>query len=221
MGYQKNTISEIVRSAAPKDKKPTLTNEQIEAVKTAGGIALVILMAAGMIALSAVTPNIFAAYGKLFSRKGKRYSQKEVKNKVVRSFYYLKHKGLIGMRPTVGDFKIYVTALARKKIKSMQFRTMRVEKPKKWDKKWWQVAADIPTKEHKTAADALRRKLKEMNFYPLQRTLWFYPHDPRLEIDWIVRVYHIERFVTIMEINRLDRDDEEKMVKFFRKQKII
>ena len=83
------------------------------------------------------------------------------------------------------------------------------------------MAADIPTKEHKTAADALRRKLKEMNFYSLQRTLWFYPHDPRLEIDWIVRIYHIERFVTIMEISRLDLDDAEKMVKFFRKQKII
>ena len=86
MRYQKNTISEIVRSVAPKDKRPTLTIEQIEAIKTAGGIALVILMAAGMITLSAVAPNIFAAYGKLFSRTGKRYSQNEVKKKVVPHF---------------------------------------------------------------------------------------------------------------------------------------
>lgn len=215
-------ISQIVHSTAPKEKKPILTPEQIESLKTAGGVALAILLAAGILTLSAVAPNIFSAFGKLFMKKrGRAYTRKELEQQVTRTFYYLKKTGLVKMRPTAGDFKIYLTTLAKRKIKHMQFDTLQVQKPKKWDKKWWQVAADIPTKEHKSGADALRRKLKEMNFYPLQRTLWFYPFDPRLEVDWIIRVYRIERFVTIMEINRLNRDDEEEMIKFFKTQKIL
>lgn len=223
---EKNTkarIRAIINSTPlPKEKQPVFTPEQIEKLKTAGGIALAVLMVAGILTLSAVAPNIFSAIGKIFQKpRGRRYSPKELQQKVTRTFYYLKSSGLIRMKPTKDDVKIFLTALAKRKIKHMQFETMQVETPKKWDEKWWQVAADIPTEEYRFAADALRIKLKSMHFYPLQRTLWFYPHDPRLEVDWIIRTYGIERFVTIMEIVRLDRNDEEQMEKFFRKLKIL
>jgi hypothetical protein len=79
------------------------------------------------------------------------------------------------------------------------------------------VAADIPTKDHRQGADLLRRKLKQMGFYPLQRSLWFYPFDPRPEIEFICREFGVANFVTVMEINRLDVQDEKLLKKHFSK----
>ena len=82
-------------------------------------------------------------------------------------------------------------------------------------------AADIPTKNYRRGADMLRRKLKELGFFSLQRTLWFYPFDPRKELEYVVNSFGIANFVTLMEVSRLDRDDEEIMKKFFRVSKIL
>lgn len=60
-----------------------------------------------------------------------------------------------------------------------------------------------------------------MGFFPLQRTLWFYPYDPRSEVEFIITYYGIERFVTVMEIYRLDKDDESKMLSHFKELKIL
>ena len=73
----------------------------------------------------------------------------------------------------------------------------------------------------RTELGIMLNKLKDMGFYPLQRTLWFYPFDPRKELESVLRRYDIGRFVTVMEVNRLDKSDEKIMKKYFRSQKII
>ncbi|MBI4049836.1 MAG: hypothetical protein HY398_00100 [Candidatus Doudnabacteria bacterium] len=225
MSYIKSYIKlgNIIRRSLPQEKAPRFSPEQIEKIKTASGIALVIIAAAGVIAVSAVAPNIFIAIDKLFLRKhpNRRLSRKQREAKAIRAFYYLKKHKYIRMKRTKEDFKIFLTNLGEKKVRQLQFEQLRVPKPGHWNRKWWQVAADIPTEEYKWAADLLRQKLKDMNFFPLQRTLWFYPYDPRKEVEWIVQNYGIADFVTVMEINRLDKDDERKMEKFFGKEKIL
>lgn len=218
-----NKIGTVIRQSLPLEKKPLLTAEQIEKLKTAGGIALGIIGVAGIIALSAVAPNMFYAFDKLFSKKyrGHKFTRKEKERKIAKTFYYLKESGYIRMRPSGKDFKIFLTKLGKGKLKKMNLETLIVKKPSSWDGKWWQVAADIPTEEYKWAADLFRQKLKDMNFFPLQRTLWIYPYDPREEIEFIIRYYGIESFVTVMEINRLVRDDERKIKVFFREEGVI
>jgi len=221
MYYEKQKIGSIIRNSIPKGKTPKLTPAQVEKIKTVSGIALAIVGVAGIIALSAVAPNMFVAIDKLFLKKGVRSSRKRKEIQIAQTFYYLKRSGLIRMRYASKDYKIFLTKFGAKRLKKLNFQTMTVERPDKWDGKWWQIAADIPTKEYRRGADLLRQKLKEMNFYPLQRTLWFYPYDPRQEIEFIVVHYEIERFVTVMEISRLDKDDERKMKVFFQKMMII
>lgn len=216
-------IGAVIRESLPAEKRPRLTPEQIEKLKTAGAIALVIVGLAGVIVLSAAAPNIFYALGKIFEKKypNRKLTRQEKETKIAQAFYYLKKSRYITMRPTGKDFKLFLTEIGKKRLGRLSFDTMVIKKPRAWDGKWWQVAADIPTKEYKWAADLFRRKLKEMNFFSLQRTLWFYPHDPRQEIEFIIHHYGIENFVTVMEINRLDRDDEGKMRKYFKELNII
>ena len=216
-------FSGLIRKSLPFASKPALTDEQMEKLKTAGSIALVILGVAGAVALSAVAPNIFLALDKILSKRNddRKFGRRERENRLVRTFYYLKRYKYITMKPTGKDFNIFLTRLGRGRLKRINFERLTIPRPKKWEGKWWQVAADIPTKQHKWAADALRKKLKSMKFYSLQRTLWFYPHDPREELEWIIEHFGIGQFVTVMEVSRLDSDDEERMRDFFEKEKIF
>ena len=221
--YTYNRAGTIIRNSLPKEKRLRLTEEQIGKLKTVSSIALVIIGVAGIIALSAVAPNIFYALDKIFGNKAKKpqLSRRDKVAKVTRTFYYLKEQGLIKTRSQGNNLLVFLTSLGKRRLKKVDFESLAIKRPKSWNGKWWQVAADIPTKKYKRGADLLRMKLKDLGFFSLQRTLWFYPFDPREEIEFIVRHYGIARFVTVMEINHLDRDDEKKMKSFFRLHKIL
>lgn len=216
-------IGAIIRKSTPKDKTPRFTPEQIEKFKTISVVVLTLVGVAGFVFLSAVAPNAIGALGKIFTKRygHRKLSKKERDLKLTQTFYYMKRKGLVRFKADRQDFKIFLTKLGKKHFKKIQFENLHMEKQNKWNGKWWQVAADIPTKKYKRGADLLREKLRNMQFYPLQRTLWFYPYDPREEIEFIATHFGIANFVTVMEISRLDKDDESLMKSYFRKEGII
>lgn len=220
--YEK--IGAIIRKSTPPEKRPRFTEEQIEQFKTVSAVVLGLVGIAGIIALSAVAPNAFIAIDKLFLKKrypNQQFSKKEKDRKVTDVFYYLKRTGKIKMKWTGQDIIVSLTKRGRRGIQKLQFGALQVPKPKSWDDTWWQVAADVPTKKYKIGADLFRRKIKDMKFFPLQRTLWFYPFDPREEIEFISDRYGISRFVTVMQVCRLDKQDETLIKEFFRKEKIL
>lgn len=150
----------------------------------------------------------------------KKLSYKERTKKVTRTFYYLKENGYIKFFREKGGYKIILTKKGRAKARELNFNTITIKRPTVWDKKFWQVAADIPTK-YRSGADVFRRKTKELNFFPLQRTLWFYPFDPRKEIELIAETCSISSFVTVMKIEKLDPSDEKIIREHFKKLDVI
>lgn len=223
MKYFKSTISTVIENSLPSEKTPRLTPEQIAKLKTISKVALAVIAGAGIISLALVAPQMFVAIDKLFLKKPGRpkLNRKDKRLMIAKTVYYLKQNKIIMMRPDGQDFKIFLTRLGRARLKKINFGSLDIGKPKSWNGKWWQVAADIPTKKYKWRADLLREKLKEMGFFPLQRTLWFYPYDPRREVELVANHYNVDNFVTVMEVSRLDLDDEQKMKKFFRNQKLF
>ena len=220
MGKQ-GRVSQIIRQSSPEKSPGLFDAEQVKRFKDASQIALTVLGQVGAASLAVIAPWVLIGMDAFVLRKSpsKKISVADRRNKLTKTFYYLRRKGYIKMKVTGDDIRIFLTDFGREKLKRIDFDNLQVRKPGSWDGKWWQVAADIPTQDYKRAADMLREKLKEMKFFPLQRTLWFYPYDPRKEIEFIIQHYGIEKFVTVMEINRLDRDDEEKMLSYFKSEK--
>lgn len=219
--YTKLPLAAVIKKASP---KPTfeLSEEQIEKLKTYSNILLGILAGAGLVTMMVLAPNALQALDIFQKRKGKKpLKRKEKEQKVARAFYYLRHWGHIQLKRKREDYEVILTEKGKKQIKHLNLETLSIPRPKNWDGKFWQVAADIPTKEYRYGADALREKLKQMNFYPLQRTLWFYPYDPRVELEFIARNYGVANFVTVMKIATLDLSDEKVLREFFKEQKII
>lgn len=215
-------LSAVVSKATGKDLI-NFTDEQMKALTTLSGVALAVLATAGIVTLSFLAPNILSASKQIFkiAGHGKRLSKKEKVKRISRAFYYLRSSKLIIMKPEADDFTIELTSLGKERHSELHFESLRIPKPKKWNGKWWLVAADIPTREHRSGADSLRLKLRALGFCSLQRTLWIYPYDPRQEMRLILSRYNISQFVTLMEINRLDREDELKAKQFFNKRSIL
>ncbi len=216
-------IQKIIEDSLPPDEPPILTQEQLEKLKNITDIVLGIIGTVSIISLSLLAPNTLVAVDKLFLKRSprRRFKREEKAVKIARAFSYMKEKNLIRMRISKNDIHIFLTNLGKKRLKKIDFESLSIKKPTKWDGKWWAIAADIPTKDYKWAADLFRRKLKEMKFYHLQRTLWFYPHDPRKEIEFIAKYYGIGHYLTAMEVSRFDLDDERKMKRFFKEEKVV
>ncbi len=215
MAYQR--INYLLKASLSKDRDFTLSQEQIEKLKTASHVALSLFAVVGVTTISLVAPNLLQLLKPLLKNKrrqsvGDSRGQKEVS----RTFYYLKRHGYIKFRQVAGDVEVSLTDAGKDRLRQMDFQHLCVRPKKRWDGKWWQIAADIPTLSHRAGADLLRKKLKRMGFFPLQRSLWFFPFDPRAEIEFICRHYGIEQFVTVMEINRMDEEDESKLKIYFK-----
>lgn len=218
--YEKPILADIIKDSTHKPKLE-LTQGQIDRLKTASEILLAVVGVAGLMMVSIAAPNALKIFkSSLKTRDGGRMPFKDRQKKLMRSFYYLKDKDYVKLQPKGKDLEIHITEKGKRKIKALKLNTLEVKKPLYWDGKFWQVAADIPV-EYRKGADALRNKLKQMGFYSLQRTLWFYPYDPRKQIELLTDEYKIDRFVTVMKIAKLEYADLKILRNHFKETGII
>ncbi len=219
--YEKINISQEISQAVPKPKFE-LTSEQIERIKKISNVVLWTIAAVGVTSVALLAPNALQALT-IFEKKasGRRPEYRTKVKKLKRSFYYLKANGYIEFQQRSGKWHVMLTKKGKVRATFLNINTLKIPQPSFWDEKFWQVAADIPTKEFRRGADLLRKTLKQLNFYPLQRTLWFYPFDPREQLDLAVSNFKIERFVTVMRVDHLDPADKRLLDSYFKEIGLI
>jgi len=74
-----------------------------------------------------------------------------------------------------------LTSEGKKKAGRFQIDSLKIAKPKNWDKKWRLVIFDI-SQLRQVMRNAFRGKLKELGFYPLQKSVWVCPYECQDEI---------------------------------------
>ena len=65
---------------------------------------------------------------------------------------------------------------------------------------------DIPEKKKKERL-AISKKLKDIGFYPMQKSVFIYPYDCRDEIDFICEFLSISRYVNYCVVEFLDKNE--------------
>jgi len=114
--------------------------------------------------------------------KGFKKWRKYPKKKVSDTFYNLRRQGLIEIQRKNHQIYISLTEKGREKAGWLQIDGLKIKKPKKWDGKWRLVIFDI-SQLKKLYREAFRGKLKELGFYPLQKSVWVHPFDCQAEIE--------------------------------------
>lgn len=160
---------------------------------------LKVLGIAGFIAISLALPGLPAAISPFL----KRYKPHQVR----RSIKGLVNRGMVTMRQVGDKTEIRLTKEGKEKLLKFKLEAIEIKKPKKWDKKWRLVIFDIPEK-YKLGRDTLVKKLKELGFKQLQKSVLVHPYECEDEVDFITEMYEIYPFVRVVEASKIDRHSD-------------
>ena len=171
------------------------------------------LAAAGAIlTVALLAPNAVSALEKPLKKYLRHLDDQEKRQEIGRIVSYMKSQKLISGTYQHG---LQITERGRQKLAQIEFENLRITEPKQWDHLWRIVFYDIPEKQ-KAGRDALTRKLQEIGFLQLQRSVLIHPFPCKEAIATIAAAYDIDEFVTYIETGHVDRQDV--LIKYFKKQ---
>lgn len=122
-------------------------------------------------------------------------------NRAITSLY---ESNLVGaQRNADGTFTLQLREGGKKRALTYNAHRMKIERPTKWDELWRLVSFDIPEDE-RSARDSLREHLLNLGFYEMHRSFFIHAFPCRDEIDYLVELYDVKkyvRFITAVEID--------------------
>jgi len=155
---------------------------------------------AGLLSVALVAPNALQVLKQFGFGKGISRNQK---NSVYNSRKKLVREGLLVYE---NNF-LRLTEKGRKILEKIESQDYKIEKPKKWDKKWRVIIFDIK-EERKSLRNKLRNTLINIGFMCLQKSVWIYPYDCEDLINLIKADFRIGKDVLYMIADRLENDKQ-------------
>ncbi len=163
------------------------------------------IAAGGMLTTATIAPNAVQIFDKPLMKLLKQLDERQRHRELLRITHYMKQRGLISYNPRDYEHGIKLTKNGKNKLRQRDFSTMAIPRPHKWDKKWRLVFFDIP-ESYKHKRNSLNLKLKQLGFRQLQISIWVYPFPCRSEIEAVSETLDIRKFVTYVEINKIDNE---------------
>lgn len=146
-------------------------------------------------------------YFKILDSAAKSWKDIEYKrlSAVIKEFY---EKRLVDFREKEdGTIKVVLTKDGKKRALEYQFDEIKIKKPEKWDGKWRMVIFDIPERKKK-AREALRKKLKELNFMELQKSVFIHSYECENEIDFIIECFEVRPYVRFLRVDSFTNEEQ-------------
>ena len=169
------------------------------------------LITGSAIAGGLLIPNLLVALDKPLNVFWKELDKREKERETRRVVTYMKSRGLIR-----GDYEhgLKITRKGIKRLASLDFKKLTIKKPNTWDRKWRLVFFDIP-EDRRHRRIALIKKLRGLDFYQLQKSVWIHPFPCRNVIEKICVEYGVQKYISYVEIGYID--SQEKLLKRFKK----
>ncbi|MFA6097898.1 MAG: hypothetical protein WC788_09845 [Candidatus Paceibacterota bacterium] len=147
-----------------------------KAIKSTRIILKCMLLGGGIVLASTSPYFVQKALPRILRAANFEWRKYQNKRKFYNSFYYLKNSGMINMDYRGKQLYISLTEEGRAKAKKYRIDDLRIEKPKKWDKKWRIMIFDVKN-EQRMKREALRGKIKQLGLFQIQKSVWVYPYD--------------------------------------------
>jgi DNA-binding transcriptional regulator PaaX len=161
------------------------------------------LVYAGAIYFAASSPHFTIHLMRMRNLKKKKYRRKQVYD----TFYNLKRQGYLDVRKSNHQIYISLTERGRKMAGRFQIDSLKINKPKKWDRRWRVVIFDIAQLKN-FQRNAFRGKLKELGFFLLQKSVWIYPYPCKDEIELLREFFGLgEKEIRLITAENIENDD--------------
>jgi len=166
---------------------------------------LAFLLLVGAITVAATSPYFLYNLTR-FVLKNKKFRHFGDEKKIRDAFYYLKRNGLIRIKKDSYDIVVTPTEKGKRRAAINKLIDLRITTPQKWDGLWRVVIFDIPDTQ-KIKRNAFRKKLKELGFYSLQKSVWLHPLDCNKEIDFLRNFFGLnKKQIEILLVKSIEND---------------
>lgn len=162
-----------------------------------------------LLGVAATVPNLFGAMGR-YNRSGRYHNQYKSFRRLV---HYAQKKNYIKVHKVKNEEVVELQKEGRKLMYYYLLQNLRVVPVKKWDKKWRLVIFDI-SNDKNTLRDFLRRKLKDLRFKQIQKSVFLSPWPCKRGIDFLKQALRLRVQIVYMEVNYIE--NEEELKKLFR-----
>lgn len=140
------------------------------------------------------------------------------KRKFQKNLYRLKKDKIVDIYIRGQKRIIELTKKGKKCVKKYILDSIDIYIPEKWDYKWRLVIFDIP-EDKKIIRDLLSRKLKEMGFKALQKSVFVFPYNCQTEINRIKFLYNVANYVQYIVAEKIETQID--LIKYFFDKKQI
>jgi DNA-binding transcriptional regulator PaaX len=166
------------------------------------GQKILLLLLAGVALGLAYSPQRQTRIIKELQREWKKIDRKELEN-TIRQLY--KSKIIEACENKDGTSTFVLSEKGKVRALTYKFEEMKINPLERWDGKWRLVAFDVPEKK-KPAREALRRKLRELGFHELQKSMFVFPYECKDEVDFIVEFFDMRPYVRYGVLEAIDND---------------
>ena len=190
--------------ANPIEQRPELRSAHSNGYRRGElGKEILLIIAAGLaIPAAFLMPNIPIALKPLLRALTKKSGLRKSEH-FVRSITYLKRRRLISIAAKDELQILTLSENGKKRVLQFDLDKIRLKRPRKWDGYWRLVLFDIPEK-HKMGREALRSKLNQLGFFPLQKSCFIYPFDCKSEITFISEIFEVAPYVNFILVKELE-----------------
>jgi len=166
-------------------------------------MAKILLLLEGGLALSLTgRPDVYFRIIKGISKEWQEINRKTL-YEAIKKLYQSK---LIDYKENNDDtITLVLTDSGKNKVLRYNLDKIEIRKPAQWDKLWRVVIFDIP-ESFKKGRNALAAKLKQLGFYPLQKSVFIHPYECKDEVDFIVEVFDLGHYVRFLIVKETDID---------------
>ena len=160
-------------------------------------------MAGGIAVFSLLAPTLPHQLLRAYVRN-KRFARK----KFLQDIRRLQQRDLLESRVlSDGSIEMKLRKRGKREILRYHIEDIRVRMPARWDGVWRLVMFDIPN--HKSGARrAFQAKLRELGFYPLQKSVLIHPFPCEKEIDFLASFFHVGNHLLVLRVSRFEGEEK-------------
>ena len=161
----------------------------------------VLLLLSGGLALSLTRrPDTYFRIVKNIAKEWKKINERSLRESIKKLY---QSKIIDYKENNNGTVELILTDAGKKKILLYDLEKLKIDKPPKWDNLWRLVIFDIPENK-KQARMAMSSKLKELGFYPMQKSVFIHPYECKDEIDFVTELFNIAPYVRFLRVKDID-----------------
>ncbi|MDO8676399.1 MAG: CRISPR-associated endonuclease Cas2 [Candidatus Azambacteria bacterium] len=161
---------------------------------------ILLLIEGGLVLSLTRRPDAYFRIVKKIAKEWKKINEQNLRKTIKRLY---RSKMIDFKENSDGSVTLTLTKEGKKKILRYHLDDIFIKKPTMWDGLWRVVIFDIP-EDKRQGRVALRTKLEELGFYPVQKSVFIHPYECQDEIDFILEIFELVPYVRFMRVKSID-----------------